>query len=50
MNHELIATDVALACPSGRQLSRISPVAAGFLCDKYVVLEDHIKYTISAYP
>jgi len=39
-----------LACPTGWQLSRVVMVAAGFLCDKYVVLTDHIKGTLSIYP
>jgi hypothetical protein len=37
------------ACLTGWQLSRVVPVAAGFLCDKYVVLADHITGTVSTY-
>ena len=50
MNQQLIATDVAFGVSFGVALSRDVPMAAGFLCDKYVVLTDRIKDTFSTYP
>jgi hypothetical protein len=48
IDHELIATDVAFGVSF--RVAAVMGRPGGFLCDKYVVLVDQIKHTLSAYP